>query len=103
MKAGVFEAMVDDLREVLRLLSGRNEQPSAIILDSRTVQSTVESGHRAGYDGGKRKKGSKVHMAVDTLGQLLALYETSTTLPNFLEHLVRFEKRKEQHWEKSSR
>lgn len=76
MKAGVFEAMVHDLRELLRLLSGRNEQPSAVILDSRTLQSSVESGHRAGYDGGKRKKGSKVHIAVDTLGQLLALHVT---------------------------
>lgn len=76
MKAGVFEAMVDDLRELLRLLSGRNEQPSAVILDSRTLQATIESGHRAGYDGGKRKKGSKVHIAVDTLGQLLALHVT---------------------------
>jgi transposase len=76
MKAGVFEAMVHDLRELLRLLSGRNAQPSAVILDSRTLQSTVESGHRAGYDGGKRKKGSKVHIAVDTLGQLLALHVT---------------------------
>lgn len=76
MKAGVFEAIVQDLRELLRLLAGRNEQPSAVILDSRTLQSTIESGHRAGYDGGKRKKGSKVHMAVDTLGQLLALHVT---------------------------
>ncbi|BAU10279.1 putative transposase [ISY523a: - 968419] (plasmid) [Leptolyngbya sp. NIES-3755] len=76
MKAGVFETMVHDLRELLRLLSGRNEQPSAVILDSRTLQSTLESGHRAGYDGGKRKKGSKVHIAVDTLGQLLALHVT---------------------------
>ncbi|MBD1847778.1 IS5 family transposase [Cyanobacteria bacterium FACHB-63] len=76
MKAGVFEAMVHDLRELLRLLAGRKEQPSAVILDSRTLQSTVESGHRAGYDGGKRKKGSKVHIAVDTLGQLLALHVT---------------------------
>ncbi len=76
LKAGVFEAMVQDLREVLRILAGRNEQPSAVILDSRTLQSTVESGHRAGYDGGKRKKGSKVHIAVDTLGQLLALHVT---------------------------
>jgi hypothetical protein len=48
--------MVDDLRELLRLLDGRNEQPSAVILDSRTLQSTVESGSRAGYDGGKRKR-----------------------------------------------
>ena len=76
LKARVFEAMVQDLREVLRILAGRNEQPSAVILDSRTLQSTLESGHRAGYDGGKRKKGSKVHMAVDTLGHLLALHVT---------------------------
>ncbi len=76
LKAGVFEAMVQDLREILRILAGRTEQPSAVILDSRTLQSTVESGHRAGYDGGKRKKGSKVHIAVDTLGHLLALHVT---------------------------
>lgn len=35
-----------------------------------------ESGYRAGYDGAKKKKGSKVHMAVDTLGHLLALHVT---------------------------
>ena len=75
-KAGVFEAMVDDLRVLLRLAVGRAEEPSAVIFDSRTLQSTPESGQRAGYDGGKRKKGSKVHMAVDTLGHLLALYVT---------------------------
>ncbi len=74
--AGVFEAMVHDLRAVLRLAKGRNEQPSAAIFDSRTLQSTPESGERAGYDGHKRKKGSKTHIAVDTLGHLLALYVT---------------------------
>lgn len=68
--------MVQDLRELLRVLLGRNEQPSAVILDSRTLQSTVESGSRAGCDSGKRKKGSKVHIAVDTLGQLLVLHVT---------------------------
>jgi hypothetical protein len=61
------------LRAVLRLAEGRNEQPSATILDSRTLQSSPESGHRAGYDGAKRRKGSKVHLAVDTLGHLLTL------------------------------
>lgn len=40
------------------------------------LQSTCESGPRAGYDGYKRKKGSKVHIAVDTLGQLLAMHVT---------------------------
>jgi transposase len=77
LAAGVFEAMVDDLRAVLRLLDGREEEPSAIILDSRTLQSSRESGGRAGYDGAKRRKGSKVHMTVDTLGHLLTLHVTA--------------------------
>jgi transposase len=57
--AGVFEVVVQDLRAILRLAEGRNEQPSAAIFDSRTLQSTPESGERAGYDGAKRKKGTK--------------------------------------------
>src|SRR5450759_2525254 len=77
LKAGVFEAIVHDLREVLRLAEGRNAQPSAAIFDSRTLQSSPESGARAGYDGAKRRKGSKVHLAVDTLGHLLALHVTA--------------------------
>ncbi len=76
IKAGVFENMVHDLRAVLRLAKGKNEQPSATILDGRTMQSTPESGERAGYDGYKRKKGSKVHIAVDTQGYLLAVKVT---------------------------
>src|ERR687883_502915 len=59
------------------LPAGRAEGPSAAILDSRTVQSTPESGARAGYDGHKRRKGAKVHAAVDTLGHLLALCVTA--------------------------
>jgi len=61
---------------VLRLVEGRHEDPSAAIFDSRTLQSSPESGHRAGYDGAKRRKGSKVHLAVDTLGYLLSLHVT---------------------------
>ena len=76
IKAGVFEAMVHDLRAVLRLAKGRKEQPTAAIFDSRTLQSSPESGGRAGYDGHKRKRGSKTHIAVDTLGHLLALSVT---------------------------
>ena len=75
--AGVFETMAHDLRELLRMVLGRGPSPSAAILDSRTLQSTVESGGRAGYDGAKRRKGSKTHMAVDTLGHLLALHVSS--------------------------
>jgi transposase len=76
LKAGVFEAIVNDLRQLLRVAAGRKEQPTGAILDSRTLQSSPESGARAGYDGAKRRKGSKVHVAVDTLGQLLALLVT---------------------------
>jgi transposase len=75
--AGSFEQMVADLRVLIRLAAGRATQPSAVILDARTLQSSPESGARAGYDGAKRRKGSKVHMAVDTLGQLLALHVTA--------------------------
>jgi transposase len=77
LKAGVFEAMVHDVRALLRLAEGRNEQPSAAIFDSRTLQSSPESGQRAGYDGAKRRKGSKTHIAVDTLGHLLTVLVTA--------------------------
>jgi transposase len=75
--AGVFEQVAHDLRVILRLAEERNAQPSATILDARTLQSTPESGGRAGFDGAKKKKGSKVHIAVDTLGNLLALKVTA--------------------------
>jgi len=76
IRAGCFEAMAHDLRAILRLALERKADPSAVILDSRTVQSTPESGARAGFDGHKKRKGSKVHVAVDTLGHLLALAVT---------------------------
>jgi len=77
INAGVFETMVHDLRLFIRMGEDRAPDPSAVIIDARTLQSTPESGHRAGYDGHKRKKGSKLHMVVDTLGHLLALKVTA--------------------------
>ena len=74
--AGVFEALVHDLRALLRLGADRAPEPTAVVLDGRTLQSTPESGARATYDGYKRKKGSKLHMVVDTLGHLLTLTVT---------------------------
>jgi transposase len=79
LAAGVFEAMAHDLRAVIRVAAGRNPAPTAAIFDGRTIQSTPESGGRAGYDGYKRRRGSKVHMAVDTLGLLLALRVTAAS------------------------
>lgn len=76
IRAGVFEAMVHDLRQLLRMAEGRAPEPTAVILDAQTLQSTPESGARAGYDGHKKRKGSKLHAVVDTLGNLLALTVT---------------------------
>ena len=77
MKAGSFEVMAHDLRELARLARGRNAQPTAVVMDGRTLQSSPASGVRAGHDGYKRRKGSKVHIAVDTLGHLLTLQVTA--------------------------
>src|ERR1700692_1369889 len=76
LASGCFEALAQDLRAVLRLAAGRKEEPTAAIIDSRTLRSTPESGPRAGYDGAKRKRGSKGHMAVDHLGHLVTLQVT---------------------------
>src|SRR4051794_40756004 len=77
IKAGVFEAMVHDLRLFIRMGEDRARDPTAVIMDARTLQSSPESGHRAGYDGYKRKQGSKLHMVVDTLGMLVTLKVTA--------------------------
>lgn len=76
LQAGVFEQIAHELRVIARVLAERSPDPSATIFDARTVQSTPESGERAGYDGHKKKRGSKIHIAVDTLGHLLAVLVT---------------------------
>jgi transposase len=76
LAAGVFEQLAHDLRALLRVAAGRDSVPTAVVLDGRTLQSSPESGPRAGYDGHKKRRGSKVHAAVDTLGHLLAVVVT---------------------------
>src|SRR5215211_2433560 len=97
IRAGVFKEMVHDLRVLLRLSEGRASEPTAAILDSRTLRSTPESGTQGGYDGHKGKKGSKVHAAVDTLGHLLALRvspaKTRTTASRWRNSPRRYSKR----------
>lgn len=80
-RANCFEAMVHDLRELLLLALNHAPDPSAAILDSRTLRPMLESGRRGGYDGVgfTIKEGSKVHTVVDTLNHLPALHVTSAT------------------------
>ena len=79
LDAGCFDILLADVQALLREFAGRKGQPRAVLIDSRTLQSTPESGARAGYDGAKRRRGSKVHIAVDTLGHLLALKVTAAS------------------------
>lgn len=76
LAAGCLAAMVHNLPALLHLAEGRGAQPAAVSFDNRTLPSTPERGHRAGYDGAKRRRGSKLHVTVDTLGHLLALAVT---------------------------
>ena len=76
LRAGCFEMLAHDLRAVPHLAAGRNEGPAAAVLDSRTLRSAPESGARAAWDGHKRARGSKLHLAADPMGHLLALHVT---------------------------
>jgi hypothetical protein len=64
LAARCLEALGDDLRALLRLAAGPPGGLNAAIIDSRTLRSTPGSRERAGYDGAKHKKGSKLHVAV---------------------------------------
>jgi putative transposase len=75
-RAGVFEAMHDRLRKQWRDRIGRQPDPSAAIIDSQSTRSTAQGGS-TGFDAGKKVKGRKRHLVVDTLGLLLAISVTS--------------------------
>jgi transposase len=79
MEASRCEALVHDLRQLLRVLHSRQPPPSAALLDGRVRPSSPESGARAGDSGAKRRNGSKVQAAVDPLGHRLALRVTAAS------------------------
>ena len=75
-RSSAFETMMRVLTALDRARAGRDPLPTAAVMDSRTLRSTPESGARAAWDGHKRMRRSKTHMAVDTMGHLLALHVT---------------------------
>jgi len=89
-----WQTVVDALRGQVRREAGREETPSAACIDTQTVK-TTEMGGAVGYDGGKKTKGRKRHIVVDTLGLLLAVVVTAANLddgthaPRVLSQLTR--------------
>ena len=73
VQSGVWEKLHDTLRSKVRQAAGKTPQPTAAILDSQTVK-VGDQGGPSGYDAGKKTKGRKRHILVDTLGLLLAVY-----------------------------
>ncbi|MCS7159252.1 MAG: transposase [Gemmatales bacterium] len=81
MQASVSEPIAQDLRALVRLASERQAQPSAVIWTRRTGPATPKGRARAGYDGHKKKRGWKIHAAVDPRGHLLAVLATPANEP----------------------
>ena len=76
---GTFEEITRILRESVRVKANRNKRPTAALMDSQTVKTTGVC-EQQGYDGHKRIKGRKRHIAVDVLGLLLMVIVHSAGL-----------------------
>ena len=78
-RSGVWDQVLDRLRELARVAAGKQPEPTAAVMDSQSVKTTGH-GQERGYDAGKNVKGRKRHVVVDTLGLLLLVLVTRASL-----------------------
>jgi putative transposase len=77
---GLWHLVLKALRRTTRQQAGKHPEPSAAIMDTQSIKTTVESAKYSGYDGHKKVKGRKRHLLVDTLGLLISVYVTSANV-----------------------
>ena len=80
MRFGMLEAVLQTLTQKLRTAAGRPPEPRLVIIDSQSVKTTAFTGDETGYDAGKRLKGRKRHIAVDTEGNIVAAGVTAASV-----------------------
>lgn len=79
-KGELFEIIHEALVEKTRVMKGRKEEPTAAIIDAQSVKNTLVSSQNKGFDAGKKIKGIKRHIIVDTLGLILAVVIQSASV-----------------------